>query len=177
MELLKLSVGERFDHDMPDEGMSIMIAAGPPLLTFNLSVTPGEIKAFSKGAASFALFFEQNVLFFLFKIEGFLDWSDLAFTPHLAGGETIVPGNAFLPIDIVLTEPDSKIVKGFRMVTVSPDFRMKLTEFFRQQAEERFETVAYLQKIGNLYDRYPTTTDLLNKAVIIEQGGISLSTC
>lgn len=85
MELLKLCVGERFEHDMPEEGMSIILANGTPLLTFNFSVTPGEIQAFLNGAVSFALFAEQNLLFFLFKIDGFLDWSDLAFTIHLAG--------------------------------------------------------------------------------------------
>lgn len=177
MELLKLSIGERFDHDMSDEDISIMIAEGFPIFTFNFSVSPSEIKAFSKGAASFALFYEQNMLFFLFKIEGFLDWSDLAFTPHLTGDETIVPGNAFLPIFLVLTEPDSKIVTGLRTIIVSPNFRTKLAEFFREQAEEPFDTMAYYQKIDNLYDQYPTTTDLLNKAAIIEQSGISLSTC
>lgn len=177
MELPKLSVGERFDHDLQDEGISIVIADGSPLLTFNFTVSHSEIKAFSKGAASFALFYEQNMLFFLFKIEGFLDWADLAFTIHLTGDDAIKPGNAFLPIFLVLTEPNTKIVKGLRMVTVSPDFRMTLAECFRQQAEERFDTVAYLQMIDRLYDQYPTTADLLNNAAIIEQGGISLSTC
>ena len=177
MELLKLCVGERFDHDMPDEGMSIILASGTPLLTLNFSVSPGEIEAFLNGPASFALFAEQNVLFFLFKIDGFLDWSDLAFTIHLSGDETIEEDYAYLPFNLVLVEPDTKIVKGLRMVTVSPDFRLRLTEFIRQQAEESFDTLAYYRKIGSLYDQYPTTADLLNNAVIIEQGGMTLPEC
>jgi len=176
MDFIKLCVGERFDHDMPEEGMSIILANGTPLLTFNFSVSPGEIQAFLNGAASFALFAEQSHLFFLFKIEGFLDWSDLAFTIHLAGDETIDEDDAYLPFNLVLVDSHTKIVKGLRMVTVSPDFRARLAELIRKQAAEPFETMAYYRGIGRLYDKYPAASDLLKQAVIIEQGGKTLPT-
>ena len=174
MELLKLCVGERFEHDMPEEGMSIILANGTPLLTFNFSVTPGEIQAFLNGAVSFALFAEQNLLFFLFKIDGFLDWSDLAFTIHLAGDETIDEADAYLPFSLVLVEPDTKIVKGLRMVTVSPDFRSRLVELIQKQAAVPFDTLAYYRAIGRLYEQYPAASDLLKNALIVEQGGTRL---
>lgn len=177
MELLKLAVGERFDHDMPEEGMSIILASGTPLLTLNFSVTPGEVHAFLNGVTSFALFAEQNVLFFLFKIDGFLDWSDLAFTIHLAGDESIAEDYAYLPFNLVLVEPNTKIIRGLRMVTVSPDFRLRLAELIRQQAAEQFDTVTYYRNIGSLYDQYPAATDLLKKATVIEQGGTTLPKC
>ncbi len=174
MDFIKLYVGERFDHDMPEEGMSIVLANGAPLLTFNFSVSPGELQAFLNGTASFALFAEQNLLFFLFKIEGFLDWSDLAFTIHLAGDETIDAGEAYLPFNLVLVEPDTKIVTGLRMVTVSPDFRSRLAELIRKQAAKPFDTMTYYQAIGRVYERYPAASDLLKRAVIIEHGGKTL---
>lgn len=176
MEYLKLCVGERFDHDMPEEGMSIVLANGAPLLTFNFSVSPGEIQAFLNGTASFALFAEQNHLFFLFKVEGFLDWSDLAFTIHLAGDETIDEGHAYLPFNLVLVDSDTKIVKGLRMVTVSPDFRSRLAGLIKQQTAAPFDTLAYYQSIGCLYEKYPTAGDLLKQAIVIEQGGTTLPT-
>ena len=73
MDYLKLCVGERFDHDLPAEGMSIILANSTPLLTFNFSVTPRDIQAFLNGATAFALFAEGSLLFVLFKIEDFLD--------------------------------------------------------------------------------------------------------
>ncbi|BBL57524.1 hypothetical protein [Methylomonas koyamae] len=176
MEYLKLCVGERFDHDMPAEGMSIVLANGAPLLTFNFSASPREIQTFLNGNTSFALFAKAELIFFLFKIEGFLDWSDLAFTIHLAGDETIDEGNAYLPFNLVLVDPGTKIVKGIRMVTVSPDFRSRLAELIRKQASEPFSTTAYYQAIGSLYDQYPTASDLLKQAVVIEQGGKTLPT-
>lgn len=174
MDYLKLCVGERFDHDLPAEGMSIILANGTPLLTFNFSVTPRDIQAFLNGATAFALFAEGSLLLVLFKIEDFLDWSDLAFTIHLAGDETIDEGDAYLPINMVLVDADTKIVKGLRIVTVSPDFRSKLAELIQKQASEPFDTLAYYRAIGRLYERYPAASDLLKQAVIIEQGGKTL---
>ena len=174
MEYLKLCVGERFDHDMPEEGMSIVLANGTPLLTFNFSASPRETQAFLNGNTSFALFEKAGLILFLFKIDGFLDWSDLAFTIHLAGDETIDEGDGYLPFNLVLVDPVTKIVKGLRMVTVSPDFRARLVELIRKQASEPFDTMAYYQAIGSLYDQYPAASDLLKQAVIVEQGGKTL---
>jgi hypothetical protein len=174
MDFLKLVVGERFAHDIPDEGMSIILANGMPLLTFNFTVTNRDIYRFLHGVCSFALFTEQNVMFFLFKIEGFLEWSDLAFTIHLAGNERVEAGDGYLPFNLVLVEPGSKIVRGLRMVTVSPDFRSKFVSFTQQQAAERFDTITYYKKIGQLYQSYPSAMDMLKNAAIVEQGGSTL---
>lgn len=60
--------GERFDHDMPAEGMSIVLAKGTSMLTFNFSASPREIQTFLNGNTSFALFAKAELIFFLFKI-------------------------------------------------------------------------------------------------------------
>jgi hypothetical protein len=60
--------------------------------------------------SSFGLFSEKNLLFFLFKIEGFLDWSDLAFTIHLAEDETIENNGGYLPFNLVLVESSASII-------------------------------------------------------------------
>lgn len=169
-----LTVGEKFEHDMPDESMSIILANGMPMITFNYSVTPGDIDNFLNGVTSFGLLAEKNILFFLFKIDKFLDWSDLAFTIHLAGDEKIEDNAGYLPFNLVLVESATKIVKGLRMVTVSPAFRSLLARLTEQQARERLDTIEYYQNIGLLYETYPSTTTMLKKALIIEQGGTTL---
>lgn len=175
-DYLKLCVGERFEHDMPAEGMSIILANGAPLLTFNFSASPREIQAFLNGNTSFALFAKAELILFLFKIEGFLDWSDLAFTIHLAGDETIDEGDAYLPFNLVLVDPDTKMIKGLRMVTVSPDFRSRLADLIRTQVSVPFDTMNYYRAIGSLYDNFPAASNLLKQAVIVEQGGKTLPT-
>lgn len=115
MDTLRLAVGEKFDHDVPPEGMSIALMNGVPMLLFNFSVTEKNIAAFRHGSISFGLFFENNSLFFLFKIDRFLDWSDLAFTIHLAQDEKIEDNHSYLPFSLVLIESSTSIIKALRM--------------------------------------------------------------
>jgi hypothetical protein len=174
MGILNLTVGNRFDHDMPAESMSIQLINGDPMLAFNFSVTEKDIAAFHEGSSSFGLFSEHNMLFFLFKIEGFLDWSDLAFTIHLAGDEKIEENSGYLPFHLVLLESETNIIKGLRVVTVSPAFRSLLARITQQQAKERLDTIDYYKKIGAVYDTYPAASSMLKKALIIEHGGVTL---
>ena len=174
MDIIKLIVGETFDHNMPAESMSIVLMNGAPLLTFNFSVTEKNIAAFLHGSPSFGLFSEHTVLFFLFKIDGFLDWSDLAFTIHLAQDELIDDNGGYLPFHLVLVESSTRIIKGLRVVTVSPAFRSLLARITQQQAKERFDTIDYYKKIGALYETYPSASSMLKKAMVIEQGGMTL---
>lgn len=174
MHTLKLTVGEKFKHDMPAESMSIVLVNGAPMLTFNYSLTKKDIDAFHHGSISFGLFSESNILFFLFKIGGFMSWSDLAFTIHLAGDEKVEDNAGYLPFNLVLVESETHIIKGLRMVTVSPTFRSLLVLITQQQAKERFDTVDYYKKIGALYEIYPSASFMLKKALIIEQGGMTL---
>ncbi|MCD2451254.1 hypothetical protein GO003_012705 [Methylicorpusculum oleiharenae] len=174
METMQLTVGKKFDHDIPDEGMSIVLVNGAPLLTFNFSVTKKHIDCFLNGSASFGLFNENDTLFFLFKIDKFLDWSDLAFTIHLAGDEKVEDNEGYLPFHLVLVESKTSIIKGLRVVTVSPAFRALLSRITRQQANEKFDTITYYKKIGAAYKAYPSASDMLKKALIIEKGGVTL---
>ena len=174
MNILKLAVGEKFDHEIPAEGMSIVLMNGAPMIVLNFSVTKKDIANFLNGSLSFGLFFEQNILFFLFKVEGFLDWSDLAFTIHLADDEKIDDNVGYLPFNLVLVESETSIIKGLRVVTVSPAFRSALARFTQQQAKERFDTIAYYKKFGALYDSYPSAASMLKKAAIVERGGMTL---
>jgi hypothetical protein len=174
MDILKLIVGEKFDHDIPAEGMSIVLMNGVPMIVLNFSVTKKDIANFLNGSLSFGLFFEQNILFFLFKIEEFLDWSDLAFTIHLAGDEKIDDNAGYLPFNLVLVESETSIIKGLRLVTVTPAFRSALARITQQQSKEPFDTIDYYKKFGALYGRYPSAASMLKKAAIIERGGMTL---
>ncbi|MDD5494110.1 MAG: hypothetical protein PHG36_05510 [Dehalococcoidia bacterium] len=174
MNIIKLTVGEKLDHNMPAESMSIVLMNGAPMLTFNYSVTEKNIAAFLNGSSSFGLFFEHNILFFLFKIERLLNWSDLAFTIHLARDEEIEDNGGYQPLHLVLVESETSIIKGLPVVTVSPAFRSMLARITQQQAKERFNTIDYYKKIGVLYEAYPSASFMLKKAIIVEQGGVTL---
>jgi len=86
LDILSLTVGKTFSRGMPDESMSIVLNSGAPMLVFNFSLSEKNITLFKNGVILFGLFAEKNLLFLLFKIAWFLDWSDLTFTIHQAGG-------------------------------------------------------------------------------------------
>jgi hypothetical protein len=173
-DIMKLTVGERFDHNLPDEGMSVILVNGTPVLTFNFSLNRQQIDAFLNGSCSFGLFTENDALFFLFKIDNFLEWSDLAFTIHLAGDETVATGPGYLPFNLVLVDSATSIIKGLRVVTTTPEFGAILADITEQQAKQPFDTIAYYKTIGDIYEKYPSASDMLKKALIVEEGGITL---
>ena len=171
MDILSLIVGMTFDHSMPDESMSIILNSGAPMLIFNFSLSEKNIAAFQDGLSSFGLFAEKNLLFFLFKIEGFLDWSDLAFTIHLVQDEAIEDNGGYLPFNLVLVESGSGIIKGLRMVTVSPTFRSVIVKAIERQNNAPFNVIEYYKSIQVIYDTYPEVVSMLKNALIVEQGG------
>jgi hypothetical protein len=174
MDFLKLTVGERFESDLADEGMSILLNGGTPILVFKFTVSERDIDNFLNGAVSFGLFADANIIFFLFKIDDFLDWSDLAFTIHLAQDESVDDDGSYLPFHLVLLESETSIVKGLRVVTASPAFRSALAKQVKRQAAERFDTIGYYQAIGGIYESYPSAALMLKNAVVIERGGLTL---
>lgn len=151
--------------------MSIVLNSGAPMLVFNFSLSEKNIAAFQNGMASFGLFAEKKLLFFLFKIEGFLAWSDLAFTIHLAQDERVEDNGGYLPFNLVLVESGSSIIKALRMVTVSPAFRSVLAQSIARQSEEPFNVIDHYNSIKTVYDRYPEVVSMLKDALIVEQGG------
>jgi hypothetical protein len=78
-------------------------------------------------------FSQKKYPFFLFKIEGFLDWSDLVFKIHLAQDEKIEDNGGYLPFNLDLEESSTSIIKVLRMVTVSPIFRSFLAKAIERQ--------------------------------------------
>jgi len=154
MDTLGLTVGEKFDHYMPAESMSILLMNGAPMLTFNFSVTEKNSAAFLNKPTSFGLFSERNILLFLFKIYGFIDWSDLAFTIHLTGDEKIEDNAGYLPFHLVLVESETNIIKSLQVVNGNPCIQVYTCQ---QQAREQFDTIDYYKKIGALYEIYPST--------------------
>jgi hypothetical protein len=68
LDILSLTVGETFDHVMPDECMGIVLNNGASTLIFNFSLSEKNIAAFQNGISSFGFFAEKDRLFFLLSM-------------------------------------------------------------------------------------------------------------
>ena len=125
-----LVVGKPFAPERqrwPADTFEYRYFSGHHLLQFCVaSPSARDIEAFSKGRMSVALYHEQNVIFFLFRIEGFMDWSDQAISIRLVAEADQelppLPDGARIPLTLVLVEADNGNVAAMRMVTYSPRF-------------------------------------------------------
>ena len=50
MDILNLTLGEKFDHDMPPKAMSVVLMNGVPLIAFNFTLNAKNIADFQNGA-------------------------------------------------------------------------------------------------------------------------------
>lgn len=174
-----LTVGQPFSHERSkweDGRIEYRFFSGNHMLQLCLGqLTPQEIKAFRKNPVRVALFIEGNVIFFIFKIEGCMDWSDQGFSIHLVHEQNrdlpSLPPGMRTPLNLVLVDADTGIVRALRMVTFSPHFSRLLHDAMRRQIELPFEPAVHQAVIQDVYRRYPRTADLAKAAVIIEKAG------
>jgi hypothetical protein len=128
---------------------------------------------FKNGVILFGLFAEKNLLFFLFKIKGFVDWSDLALACIRRRMKKIKDSGGHLPFNLVLVGSSTSIIKALRMITVSLRFRSVIANAFERQHNELFNVIDYYKSIKVIYDTYPEVFSMIKNVLIVEQGGIT----
>jgi hypothetical protein len=74
----------------------------------------------------------------------------------------------------VLIESSTSIIKGIRVISVTPRFRSVLANLIHIQRKEKFDTLAYYQNISVIYESYPKTFNMLAKSLVAEKGGMTV---
>jgi len=74
----------------------------------------------------------------------------------------------------VLIESSTSIIKGIRVISVTPRFRSILANLIQLQRKEKFDTLAYYKNISVIYESYPKTFNMLAKSLITEKGGMTV---
>jgi hypothetical protein len=160
------------------EGVEYNFRAGEhELLFFFYSPSRAEVKALRTGECEFALAVEGPVIFLLYRFGTAINWSDAPYSWHL-----IPPDQCTLPeaqgpdtralLQIIVVDAVSGLLLALRVVTFSPTFTGALYAAIRAQAENSWVgQAAYDAALADLYRRYPTSADLLKRAVGRTQGG------
>ena len=160
------------------EGVDYNFRAGShEMRMFFRSPTRREVEAVRKGRCEFGLVVDGPIIFLLYRFHPAIDWSDATYSWHLVpetertlpqpeGAET----RALLHVDLI--EADSGLVRALRVVTFSPAFTRALHSAIRQQAASPWPgREAYDDALASVYKRYPTSKDLLRRAVARSVGG------
>lgn len=158
-----------------DNSFEIRYSQGSFIVQYNLSSPQkNDVNCFGVGALSLGLYVVDNIIFFCFKIDGFTDWSDQAFSIRLLEqSEQVVPDvdNKFVPITFVLVDADTGVVRKLRVATMSPHMSGVLFKNLRQQIADGFNLDAYMKKIDQVYDRMPTSALIASAAQVMERLG------
>jgi len=175
----RLAIGEPFAAGVtswPDNRFEYRFFSGNHLLQICVSSPKKrDLDNFSKGRVFVALRPFRSVLFFMFKIEGFYEWSDQGISVCLVPLEDRDrlehQAGTHIPLNIVLVDADTGKVAAMRMVTFSPQFSELFLHTFRQQLVTAFDPALHTQSIAEAYNRWPSTKDMVAAAAIMERAG------
>jgi hypothetical protein len=117
------------------------------------------------------------VIFFLYRFEPAIAWSDAPFSWHLAPvQERVLPAplpshEALALLSVVLVDGDKSIVRGLRAVTFSPEFTLVLHTAITEKAKGRWDPAEFDAQLRLAYEAWPTTEQMLSRAIVRIKGG------
>jgi hypothetical protein len=138
-------------------------------------ITPSNLDAFLNAPVHLGLYLDQGVIFVLFKIQGFYDWSDQAFSLRLVSPEDRElpphePGKYQL-LTLVLVDADAGLVRGIRVVSWSAHASAVLHRAMSDQLAAPFDRARFEQSVKDIYAHYPTSQALVAAAHLTEKAG------
>lgn len=178
-----LAVGQPFAPERqkwPDGSFEYRYFDGNHLLQICVaSPSEQDTAVFLNGRMHVGLYAEQGVVFFLFRIEGFMEWSDQAFSIRLVGeadrGLPRIEDNERLLLTLVLVDADTGLVSAMRMVTYSPHFsRLFVRKLQAQLDAPVFDRSEHFATVEEIYKQFPTSKAMAKAALVIERAGSRL---
>lgn len=140
------------------------------------SPSPREVAFFESGDVRIGLYIERGVLFFIFRIEAVMDWSDQAISIHLVSEKDrdipdLAPGMR-AGLNMVLVDADTGLVSAMRFVTYSPHFSQVFYRELRRQAATPFDAGEHRKAVVQVYRKYPKSSALARAALLMERPGL-----
>lgn len=134
-----------------------------------------EVDAVRQGPAEFGLVAEPwvpgcEVLVLLYRFGGDAGWSDAPYSWHLVPPdqrtrpEPEATAETRALLHVLLVDADTGLVQALRVLTLSPDFTRLLHAAIRAQALRPWRVTRYDARLAALYQRYPTSEALLERA-------------
>lgn len=134
-----------------------------------------DIYAFGSARIDIGLYIEADVIFWLFRIFGLMDWSDQGFSVRLLPeSEQCIPAISDgdrIPLTLVMVDADTGLVSALRMVTYSPHFSRLFYRAMQRQKESPFDRNLHKEKIAAIYQRFPNSKALVRSAIVVERAG------
>ena len=147
------------------------------LLIFFGSPSRKEILAIRRGRLDVGLWWKPPVIWFLYRFQSIMDWSDAPYSIHLVQNPeertppTELEENQRMLLNITLIDAETGIIRALRASSLSPRFSQLLHSAIREQLEIPSDEHQYDRAIAETYRQYPHSTDLLRQADIVDRVG------
>lgn len=173
-----IQVGELWNknHKSYREGTIFQYDAnGGCLICFMNRLSEKEITAFRKNKVELRLLECQPIIFLLYKINGYCDWSDSSYTYHLVQSE-IKPSIRYtekgqgMMFNMFLVEATTGIVKAMRVLGTSAKFNNYFIYYLQNQIDRPFDIKEYDTKLDNIYNTF-TSKELAIRSDIYYKSG------
>lgn len=148
-----------FINDFSKKGISVLFDKTG--FMFNLvfdNLTDEEIKSLKTSDIKIDLVYKSGVIFFLFKISGLIDVSDIAFNINLCHEDAKeimdIESDKGYACQIILTEGKTGIIKAMRVVSFTNKMSVKLNECMKEQLNNPVTQGAYNKIVDNIQRAY-----------------------
>jgi len=174
-----LTVGQPFapERTQWDDGrFEYRYFSGNHLLQLCLSApSEQDIQNFHFGKIHVGLYIEQSVIFWLFKIQNLMDWSDQAMSIRLLQPQDQdippLPAAGRIFLSLVLVDADTGLVAGLRTVTYSPHFSKVFRSALLRQKIAHFDKERHNTIIERVYAEFDHSRDMARAAILVEHAG------
>lgn len=124
------------------------------------------VEAFRTGQIEIALFFEDNIIFFLYKVEGILnDWGDCpSCLCTLPKNQLPNLTNPQSDLALFLVNNNLNTLLALRNITLTPEFYDSLSSCINKQLQTPISIEEYQQKVQALWQKY-SSTEMFNHAI------------
>lgn len=158
-------VGQPYPNLAPPQteaGEFLVYDAGLELRAFYPRPRSEEVKAFRNGAASFALAYLDDLIFFLYRFYP-LPWAEAVYSQWLVPEERrasplALEGEQRYLLQVVLADAETGVIRALRQPTLSPETSWALRDLYSRQAQSAPITQAeYQRRASSIQARYQTT--------------------
>lgn len=173
MSYTNFQVGEKFPLPIRAQGEGGIFQYDHNGAMFILKLGRSDIiaiEAFRTGKIEIGLFSQENILFFLYKIDGiFNGWGDCPYALQFHPGEQRPdfdkPQDRTL--QLYLVESHLELLLAMRTISLDDAFHHQLVTLVRAQAAQPFAAAAYLPTIQSVWRRY--TPEQMAESAVVKQ--------
>lgn len=182
MSYTNFQVGEKFPLPISTPGEGGLFQYDINGLMFILKLNKTDIiavEAFRTGKMELALFAENDILFFLYKIDGIFkdDWGDCPYSVKFQKAAMRPDFNKPQEAEIHLYLVDNRldVLLAMRTIKLNDEFQTKLRTAAQEQLNKPLNNAEYMTSVQNVWGKY-TSAQMREKAIAIQDVAFALPT-